>query len=191
MRWVDCCLFVLLSCPHLKIGFYGMVKALLIATRPPRIKEEGLQRSRRDGTIDCTHVLLKLATCSYSALWWCTMKFDLAMACAASPTKHKQSLRALCCICSSTTSTAWQRVHSEFCIGANTACCTTWPSVKQLPLQRAAKLSHVCTVNLNQQRVAQLGHVLHNLATCCTTWLHVHNVFCIGYVWHNFAGCSV
>jgi hypothetical protein len=182
MRWVDCCLFVLLSCCR----YHGLVKALLIATRSPRVKEEGLQsgRTRDEHSLSgfCFGSLLQnlaalhsLAACSQ----WILHRRRVAelgrvvlhsefrigsllhsfVACHSLAANCKTWLAQLGRVCTvnftlAACFTAWQAQLGRVCTVNFTlaACCTA--------LQRVAHLGRTCTVNLAS-------------AACCTAWPRV------------------
>jgi hypothetical protein len=134
MRWVDCCLFVLLSC----CPYRGLVKAFLIATR--RVKEEGWQSGRTrdehrasvDFALAASSVLHSFAAC-YTALQRVAQlgRVHSEAACAQQILRLQRFAQlgrvlhslAACC-------TAWPRVAQLGCVLHSFAgCSTAWPCV--------------------------------------------------------------
>jgi hypothetical protein len=161
MRWVDCRLFVLLSC----CPYCGLVKAFLIATHQ-RVKEEGWQSGRKKNEHRASVDFALEASCVYHSLAACCTALQrlaqlgrVAQLCGV-----YHSLPARC-------STAWP-------------CCTALPCAAHLG--RVPRVAQLCSV---QHTLAEC-HVLHSFAACSTPWPRVHSEFRIGRVLHSFAACS-
>jgi hypothetical protein len=120
MRWVDCCLFDLLSC----CPYHGLVKALLIATRSPRVKEEGLQsgRTRDEHSLSgfCFRSLLQNLTALHS------------LAACSQWILHRRRVAELGHVMLHTEFRIGSLLHSFVACPSLAACCRAWRHVAQL-----------------------------------------------------------
>jgi hypothetical protein len=193
MRWVDCHLFVLLSC----CPYRGLVKALLIATHSPESKKKGCRVAEQGMSTGPQWIWLwqPVAELGRVAQLGRVFTVDIASAacCRTWPCRVAQ-LGRVCTVnfALATCCTALQRVaHLGRVCTANfafAACCTAWPRVAQL-CSVYHSLAACAQRILHLHRVAQLGRVLHTFAACITAWPRVHSEFRICSVLHSLAAC--